>query len=99
MYVRTNYNTGPYEILSITRGCTWASYLDTINMAEPPASPPHIHITCCAPGNPRNKYWLNGYDEETLRSVWGRDRLYVVSPQAIFKQLLFFEEGSWTGPS
>jgi hypothetical protein len=37
-------------------------------------------------------YWLNGYDEETLRSIWSDDRLYVVSPRAIFKQLLFFEE-------
>jgi hypothetical protein len=92
MYVRTNYNTGPYEIVHITRNCTCPEYLDSINMLDPPASRPHIHLTCCAPGNPRNMYWLNGYDEETLRSIWSDDRLYVVSPRAIFKQLLFFEE-------
>lgn len=97
MYVRTNYNTGPYEIMSILRDCTCPKYLDVINMADPPASAPHIHLVVRDPGDTRWKRrasYLNGYNEETLRSVWGKDRLYVVSPRKIFKQLLLFSEAT-----
>jgi len=101
MYVRTNYNTGPYEVLEITRGCTCPQYLDTIEMADPPPSKPHIHLVCCKPGESRrSEYYLAGYDEETLESVWTKyktpescipyDRLYVVSPRELFKQLFLF---------
>lgn len=92
MYVRTNYNTGPYQIINILRDCTCPKYLDEIDMDNPPASRPHIHMTVRKPGDSprRNPYYLNGYDEETLHSVWSKDRLYVVSPREIFKQLSLF---------
>jgi hypothetical protein len=91
MYVRTNYNTGPYQITIIMRDCTCPKYLDEINMVDPPASKPHIHIVGIKPGgSKRNQFYLNGYDEETLTSVWDGDRLYVVSPRDIFKQLSLF---------
>jgi hypothetical protein len=102
MFVRTSYDTGPYRIVSILRGCTCPEYLDTINMTDPPPSRPHIHMTVEKPGDtPRNSpYYLGGYDEETLESVWTKyttpescipyDRLYVVSPRKIFKQMFLF---------
>ena len=103
MYVRTSYDTGPYQIITITRNCICPEYLDEIEMDDPPPSRPHIHMTCIKPGGPkRNKFYLGGYDEETLESVWTKytrpdsaipyDRLYVVSPREIFKQLCLFSE-------
>jgi len=68
MLIKTNYS-GPYRIVSITRGCTCPLYLDEINMKDPPDQPPHIHLTCCDPDTPRKLYWLNWYDEETLLSL------------------------------
>lgn len=92
MYVRTSYNTGPYLIVEIVRNCTCPSYHDDISMDNPPPSAPHIHLRVKKPSDtPRNHpYYLGGYDEETLHSVWGKDRLYVVSPQKVFRQLLLF---------
>lgn len=86
MYVRTSYNTGPYRITHITRGCTCPKHLDEINNhgnAQPSA--PHTHIMAKRPSDtPRHHtYHLNGFDEETLCSVWSSDRLYVVSQREI----------------
>jgi len=103
MFVRTSYGSGPYEITHILRDCTCPECLDTIEMNDPPPTKPHIHLTCIKPGSSgRSKFWLGGYDEETLESVWTKyttpescipyDRLYVVSPREIFKQALLFEE-------
>jgi hypothetical protein len=39
--VKTSYGTGPYRILSLSGPHTRASYVDTINMADPPPSRPH----------------------------------------------------------
>ncbi len=93
MFVRTNYKTGPYEIMTILRDCTCPEYVRLINGDESP-SEPHIHLVVRKPGDSRRRspYYLGGYDEETLRSVWSKDRLYVVSPRKIFKQLSLFEE-------
>ncbi len=68
MLIKTNYS-GPYRIVSIIRGCTCPLYMDDINREGAPEQPPHIHLTCCAPDNPRDRYWLNWYDEETLLSL------------------------------
>lgn len=92
MYVRTSYGTGPYEIVHIKRNCTCPKYLDIINTHDPPASRIHIHLTCCDLDNPQSRYFLNGYDEETLTSVWSNDRLYVVSPRQAFRQKTLFED-------
>lgn len=68
MLIKTNYS-GPYSIVDIIRGCTCPLYLDEINMDNPPEQPPHIHLTCCDPDNPRRFFWLNHWDEETLLSL------------------------------
>lgn len=91
MYVKTNYDTGPYRIVEILRGCTCPEYVRSLEGDETP-SPPHIHLIVKKPGDtPRNNpYYLAGYDEETLRCVWSKDRLYVVSPRDVFRQLSLF---------
>jgi hypothetical protein len=67
MLIRTNYS-GPYRIESVDRNCVCPSYLDKINMPNPPTRRPHIHLTCTKPDG-TDKYWLNGWDEETLLSL------------------------------
>jgi hypothetical protein len=59
MLIRTNYS-GPYRIESIDRDCSCQSY--------PPNCRPHIHLTCTKPDG-TDKFWLNGWDEETLLSL------------------------------
>ena len=75
--VITSYNTGPYVIDSILRGCECSSYLDTINLDDPPKSKKHIHIICHVQGEKKRKgreSYLNGYDERGF-SVWSDDYL------------------------
>lgn len=68
MLIETNYS-GPYRIKSVTRGCTCPNYVDTINLKSPPPQPPHIHIVCSDPDGKGTPSYLNGYDEETLKSL------------------------------
>lgn len=77
MIVRTSYGTGPYVVTNITHGCTCPSFLDSLDMSNPPASAPHLHITCRRVGEKRSDYFLNGYDEDTLMSVWSDDYLII----------------------
>jgi hypothetical protein len=42
MLIKTNYNTGPYRIKKIKRGCTCAHVLAEINMNNPPATTPPL---------------------------------------------------------
>ena len=88
--VKTNYGTGPYDISHILRDCTCPKYLDSIEMENPPASKPHIHLTCRDPENPRRLYWLNGYDERTLKSVWSPDDCLIYCGQNKSVQLSLF---------
>lgn len=81
--VRTSYGTGPYRVVEIVRDCCCPAYLDTLNYRNPPASPPHFHLTLVKadcpigkePQTPGGKgfYWLNGYAEKGGRyvNVWG----------------------------
>lgn len=48
MLIKTNYS-GPYRIVDIERGCTCPFYLDELNMEDPPAQPPHLHLTLSRP--------------------------------------------------
>jgi len=54
-----------------------------------PTCKPHMHLTCKVvylpgkdnPGNitpPRDNFYLNGYDPDTLKSTWNDDYLIVV---------------------
>ena len=64
MLIETNYS-GPYRIKSIERGCTCSAY--DIGRGKPPPRPEHIHLILSSPdGN--GKFYLNGYNEETLKS-------------------------------
>ena len=76
--VKTSYGTGPYRIIHIERDCTCPEYIISLDGDESP-SKPHLHLTvylvekghCDKEG----LSWLNGYDENTLQSVWDRDYL------------------------
>lgn len=80
---QTSYGTGPYRAVAIYRGCTCPRYLDEINMADPPHSPPHIHIVCRRSDRDKeHNFYVSGYDETTLRSVWNDDCLEVIERPA-----------------
>lgn len=80
MIIATSYETGPYRILDIQRGCTCPEYVSSLEGDDAP-SQEHIHLTLehiqQKPGK-RNRYWLNGYDEETLKCVWNTNRIIIV---------------------
>lgn len=68
--LRTNYETGPYRVVSITRECTCKNPIDFFE--EGPDMPPHIHLSLVGISQDHNrgeKAWLGWYDEETLCSV------------------------------
>ena len=75
--VRTSYGTGPYEVTHIERDCDCPSFMDSLTyLNEAPKSPRHTHLTCKKVGERhRDPYYLNGYEEETLLSVWNPDFL------------------------
>lgn len=77
--IKTNYDTGPYEVINVTRGCVCPNYHDVIEMLDPPASLPHIHLVVRGlEGHNRGHIgWLSGFDEETLKSVWSSDELII----------------------
>lgn len=82
MVVRTSYGTGPYVVKDFTSGCTCPSFVDSINMSNPPASRSHYHIVCQKEGERSNSF-LNGYDEN-LNSVWSNERLIVCAEETLF---------------
>ncbi len=66
MIIKTNYS-GPYRIISITRGCVCPLYRDEINGVDR-SQPPHIHLELTRP-NGAGRFYLNHFDEKTLKSV------------------------------
>ena len=79
--IRTGtYGKDSYRVVSIERGCTCPSYLDEIELDDPPASPPHMHIVGVVVTQNHSfgrTGYLNGYDEETLKNVWYDDELVI----------------------
>lgn len=75
--IRTNYNTGPYRVVSVRGPFTEPSYIDSLNMGEDaPLSPPYFCYTCRLVGSKkRDDYYLNGYDGVTHKNVWRDDRI------------------------
>ncbi|MFA6171990.1 MAG: hypothetical protein WCW77_00610 [Patescibacteria group bacterium] len=65
--IKTNYNTGPYEIVKITRNCDCPHIIDVINIIDPPKSKLHIHLVVREEDGRLG--WLNWFDNETLNSV------------------------------
>lgn len=91
MVVKTNYGTGPYRLTEVIRGCTCPAYLDEIEMDDPPSSSPHLHLICQRLGaHPRESpCYLNGYDEETLKSIWNEDYLIVINAGMPVQRTMF----------
>lgn len=79
MVVVTNYGTGPYVILHISRPCNCPNYLDTLRPKPWPESDIHYHFICKKPeDHPRaDKYYLGGYRLDGT-NVWDSDFLTVV---------------------
>lgn len=84
MILRTSYGTGPYRVIELTKGCTCPSFTDAITLlGDAPPSKPHVHCSCRLVGERTGFYWLNGYDENTLRSVWSEDYLIPNEPDLL----------------
>jgi len=93
--IETNYGTGPYVVEEVVRGCTCPSYLEEINCDGGPApSPEHVHqvlrLESPPDGRMNGPFYLNGYDEETLESVWSDDRIVRLDRHAVGVQLGLF---------
>jgi hypothetical protein len=83
--IKTNYETGPYRVVDIQRGCTCPSYVEHLNSGfkELPPAPEHMHLTLVKSeeeDRTKNHYWLNRYLEEKgrIRSVDTPDEIFVV---------------------
>ena len=76
MWVKTSYDSGPYLITEVIHDCMCPCYLDNIEGDDFP-SPPHVHCTVKKPGD-KKPYFLGGYNEHTLVSVWSDDYLTVL---------------------
>lgn len=68
--VKTNYGTGPYKITKMHGPCTCPTYVDSINMENPPPTREHYHLTCRIVGEEKrgDDYYL-GYLDLNGRSV------------------------------
>ncbi len=83
--IKTNYETGPYRVVDVMRGCTCPNYVEELNAGRnklPPA-PEHIHVTCVKPDEEdraKNHYWINRYLEEKgrIHSVDTPDEIFVI---------------------
>lgn len=94
-YLKTNYDAGPYKVMSITRGCTCTHILDEIENIENPL-PPHVHMVLKTMTEDHNKgkdAYLLYYDEETLESVapGDHDKLILLeNPEPVQRSLSLF---------
>lgn len=72
--LKTNYDTGPYRVISIKRGCTCPHILDTINLFDDaPLLPAHSHLYLrgtedAEPHNRGEEAWIGYLDEATLET-------------------------------
>ena len=76
--IKTNYDTGPYKIVSIERNCRCPGIMDVINDSGVIESNPHAHLIVRDLKDKKLGY-LNWYDEDTLKSVVNRDRIIMLS--------------------
>lgn len=62
--VKTNYGTGPYRIPKMHGPCTCPTYVDSINMDNPPPTREHFHMTCRRVGEEKrgDDYYLSHLD-------------------------------------
>lgn len=90
--LRTNYDTGPYRVLSIERNCTC---VEPANWIKNIPLPPHIHMMLRTMTEDHNKgeiAWLGFYDEQTLRSVLphSKDRIVLLENEVPVQSTLAF---------
>lgn len=84
MVVRTNYDTGPFRIIGITRECVCPHILDTINRFDSaPPLPAHTHLWLryiTKDHNEGKEAFIGYLDEESLRTYgeggeWSGDEI------------------------
>jgi hypothetical protein len=80
--VTTVRDPGPYRVRDIMRGCTCKKFMSDLPIK------PHMHITVETLDGV-GPHLLNGFDEETLESVWEDDRLTILPPDAPVQTSLF----------
>ena len=83
--IKTNYGGGRvYRVESISEPCTCASYLNTINMKDPPATEPHFHLVVYFEGGEYMRAYRGylgwyKYDQGRFVSVANdRDEFFIV---------------------
>lgn len=84
--IRTNYNTGPYRVVSVCGPFTEPSFVDSLNMGkDAPKSPPHFSYVCeQLDSKRRNPFYLNGYDGVTHKNVWrNSDRIITLDEDSL----------------
>lgn len=83
MLVKTNYGQFTYRIVSIRRNCTCPNPGTVVDLwaagRQPPPTAEHVHLVCkavahatCMPlaTEDTSDFYLNGYSEKDLKSVW-----------------------------
>jgi hypothetical protein len=87
--IRTSYKTGPYEIVTIDRGCRCVTqHEEEEGITE---LPEHIHLTLYKVGDrTQGIFYLGWYDEETLKSVRQPDHYLVKVPTSRLIQASLF---------
>lgn len=79
--IKTSYDTGPYRVIGITRGCTCPHILDEINnFSDPqPPSEPHMHLWLKGlEGHNKDKnFYMNWYREDTLECIKSKDKIII----------------------
>ncbi|MBT4401558.1 MAG: hypothetical protein HN590_16110 [Calditrichaeota bacterium] len=86
--ITTNYNSGPFKVLSVSGPCTCPNYIRELNGDDSP-SEPHYHFTLRDIPGPGKSY-LNGYkrDGDRYVSVWNKDdEIFVELPYGAQYQL------------
>ncbi|KKU88276.1 MAG: hypothetical protein UY18_C0017G0010 [Microgenomates group bacterium GW2011_GWF2_47_9] len=76
--IKTNYGTEHYVVVGIKRNCTCPHILDEINCTGVTESRMHSHLTVRSLKDGKLG-WLNWYDDETLKSIRGRDRILLLT--------------------
>lgn len=82
--IKTNYNTGPYVVKSVSGPCNCPRAIDTLgynNGIMSKSSPDHYHIVCTDPIDRKQLSYLNGYNKvgDRILSVWNSDEILIVA--------------------
>jgi len=84
----TNYGERKYIVQSIIKGCICPHPLNYKNST----SASRVHFHCIVKDESLRKFYLSGYDEKTLISVWNTDDRLILQNNNKPTQLSFFWE-------